>query len=83
MSEITKNPNLKKIDRFVSYYKWHIEKGPNTYDMQYQGALVGCDIERRERGIPDIGKCILVEYRYGDEFRILIKPKLEAAADEI
>jgi len=77
MAKISKNPNLDKIGRFVSYYKWHTEKGPDTYDMQYQGALVGCDIERRKRGVPDGGTCMLVEYRYEDEFRILLKPILK------
>ena len=75
MAKISKNPNLDKIGRFVSFYSWHTNKGPNTWSGQNNHALNGCEKERKKRGVPDGGKCILVEYRYGDEFEILIKPK--------
>ncbi|MDC3274213.1 hypothetical protein OAU53_01895 [Candidatus Pelagibacter sp.] len=75
MAKITKNPNLEKIGRFVSFYQWHTNKGPNTYGGQENDAMGGCERERRKRGVPDGGKCMLIEYRYGDEFKILIQPK--------
>ena len=77
MSEITKNPKLKKIDRLVSYWAWHINKGPETAWSQESDALIGCENERKKRGVPEGGTCILVEYRYGNEFKILLKPILK------
>ena len=75
MAKITKNPNLEKIGRFVSFYQWHTNKGPSTYGGQENDAMGGCERERRKRGVPDGGKCMLIEYRYGDEFKILMQPK--------
>jgi len=77
MAKISKNPNLDKIGRFVSYYSWHTNKGPDTWSGQNNHALTGCENERKKRGVPDGGTCMLVEYRYEDEFRILLKPVLK------
>ena len=77
MAKISKNPNLDKIGRFVSFYSWHTNKGPNTWSGQNNHALNGCENERKKRGVPDGSKCILVEYRYGNEFKILLKPILK------
>jgi S1-C subfamily serine protease len=77
MSEITKNPNLKKIDRFAFHWQWHTNKGPNTYLSQEYDALKGCEANRIKRGLPDGGKCILVEKRYQNDFTILLKPILK------
>ena len=75
MAKITKNPNLEKIGRFVSFYQWHTNRGPSTYGGQENDAMGGNERERRKRGVPDGGKCMLIEYRYGDEFKILMQPK--------
>ena len=77
MAKISKNPNLDKIGRFVSFYSWHTNKGPDTWSGQNYHALSGCEKERKKRGVPDGGTCMLVEYRYEDEFRILLKPVLK------
>ena len=77
MAKISKNPNLDKIGRFVSFYSWHTNKGPDTWSGQNNHALTGCENERKKRGVPDGGTCMLVEYRYEDEFRILLKPVLK------
>ena len=77
MAKISKNPNLDKIGRFVSFYAWHTNKGPDTWSGQNYHALSGCEKERKKRGVPDGGTCMLVEYRYEDEFRILLKPVLK------
>jgi hypothetical protein len=77
MAKISKNPNLDKIGRFVSFYSWHTNKGPDTWSGQNYHALSGCEKERKKRGVPDGGTCMLVEYRYEDEFRILLKPILK------
>ena len=77
MAKISKNPNLNKIGRFAFHWMWHTEKGPDTYSNQYVDAIDGCEENRKKRGIPDGGKCMLIDYRYGDEFRILLKPILK------
>jgi S1-C subfamily serine protease len=77
LSEITKNPNLEKIDRFAYHWQWHTEKGPNTYSTQEYDALKGCEENRKKRGLPDGGTCILVEKRYQKQFTILLKPILK------
>ena len=77
MAKISKNPNLDKIGRFVSFYSWHTNKGPDTWSGQNNHALTGCENERKKRGVPDGGTCMLVEYRYEDKFRILLKPVLK------
>ena len=77
MAKISKNPNLDKIGRFAFHWMWHTEKGPDTYYNQYDDAIDGCEENRKKRGIPDGGKCMLIDYRYGDEFRILLKPILK------
>tara|TARA_B110000305_G_scaffold149196_1_gene165618 strand:- start:35 stop:730 length:696 start_codon:yes stop_codon:yes gene_type:complete len=75
MAKISKNPNLNKIGRFAFHWMWHTNEGPSTYGGQKNDALSGCEENRKKRGVPDGGRCILVEYRYGNEFEILIKPK--------
>jgi hypothetical protein len=77
MAKISKNPNLDKIGRFAFHWMWHTEKGPDTYYNQYDDAIDGCEENRKKRSIPDGGKCMLIDYRYGDEFRILLKPILK------
>lgn len=82
MAKISKNPNLNKIGRFVSFWQWHTNPGASTYSGQKNDALIGCDKERKKRGVPDGGKCMLIEYRYGDEFEILIKKQLTKSSDQ-
>ena len=76
MAKITKNPNLDKIGRFAFHWMWHTEKGPDTYNGQYADAIDGCEENRKKRGVPDGGKCMLIDYRYGDQFKILLQPKI-------
>jgi len=76
MAKITKNPNLDKIGRFAFHWMWHTEKGPGTYNGQYADAIDGCEENRKKRGVPDGGKCMLIDYRYGDQFKILLQPKI-------
>ena len=76
MAKITKNPNLDKIGRFAFHWMWHTEKGPDTYNGQYADARDGCEENRKKRGVPDGGKCMLIDYRYGDQFKILLQPKI-------
>ena len=40
-------------------------------------ALKGCEDNRKKRGLPDGGTCILVEKRYQKQFTILLKPILK------
>jgi len=72
MSKITQNPNLDKISRFASYYQWNTKPGRELYSSQTFDAVAGCRKYRKKRGVPDGGRCILVESRYRDEFKILI-----------
>jgi len=82
MAKISKNPNLDKIGRFVSFWQWHTNPGASTYSGQKNDALIGCDKERKKRGVPDGGKCMLIEYRYGDEFKILIKKQFTKSSNQ-
>ena len=76
MAKITKNPNLDKIGRFAFHWMWHTNEGPSTYGGQKNDALSGCEENRKKRGVPDGGKCMLIDYRYGDQFKILLQPKI-------
>lgn len=77
MSKISQNPNLEKIDRFAFHWQWNKNKGTFAYFNQDYDALQGCEDNRKKRGLPDGGTCILVEKRYQKEFTILLKPILK------
>ena len=72
MSKITQNSNLDKISRFAWHWIWHTKPGRELYHAQKFDAIAGCRENRIKRGVPDGGRCILVESRYRDEFKILI-----------
>lgn len=75
MAKISKDPNLEKIGRFGFRFRYWKNDGYYSIDGLKEGAFKDCEKEIKKKYKLSGGECILVEYRVGDRYKNLLKPR--------
>jgi hypothetical protein len=74
MAKISKDPDLDKISRFDFRFQYWKNDGYYPIDGLKKGAFESCEKSRKKYKLSG-GECILVEYRVGDRYENLLKPR--------
>jgi hypothetical protein len=77
MAKISKDPNLEKIGRFGFRFRYWNNEGYYAIDGLKKDTFDDCEKKIKKKYKLSGGECILVEYRVGDRYENLLKPRLK------